>query len=155
RLGRSFCFLHFPPAPAILSPIPHPGDTPMTLSRIAIPVVFALLLSAPLIAEDKKPVLLKVLLPRDDATLTIHGKRAEKSGKAREGELPPLAAGAKRTHTLVATIKPNNYTTIVRTRKVEVTGDQAAEIDMRDNDPKQPDDITIRFVPTPPEVVEA
>src|SRR5207244_763024 len=103
----------------------------------------------------KKPALLKVLLPRDDAALTIEGKATERVGKVREFESPALEVGGKYEYTLVATIKPNNYTTIVRMRKVQVTGGSAYTVDMQGNDTKFPDDITIRYVPTPPEVVEA
>ena len=105
--------------------------------------------------DDSKKAKLKVLLPREDAVLTIEGKPTEKTGKVRDFESPPLEVGKKYEYTFVATIKPNNYTTIVRTRKVPVVAGESYEVDLRANDPKAPDDITIRFVPTPPEVVEA
>lgn len=129
----------------------------MLRPRYALPVacvfVFALLIPAQ--EKEKKPIRLKVLLPRDDAVLTIEGKATEKTGKVRDFDSPAVEVGTKFQYTLVATIKPNNYTTIVRTRKITVTGGETYELNMNDNDPKQPDDITIRFVPTPPEVVEA
>lgn len=137
----------------------------MTRHRFA-PVVFCLIFIAPFApaqdkaktpdtAKEKKAVKLKVLLPREDAVLTIEGKATDRTGKVREFISPPLEVGAKYEYTLVATIKPNNYTTIVRTRKLAVAAGDTLEIDMQANDAKMPDDITIRFVPTPPEVVEA
>ena len=133
----------------------------MTFARYLLAGFTAFLFLAPLPAQDKKPAdekkpaLLKVLLPRDDVALTIEGKVTEKTGKVREFESPVLDVGGKYEYTIVATIKPNNYTTIVRTRKVPVTGGGTYTVDMQANDPKTPDDINIRFVPTPPEVVEA
>ena len=120
-------------------------------------IVLALVIGTALPAQDKekKPVLLKVLLPSDEATLTIDGKATDREGKVREFKSPAVEVGKEFTYTLRATIAPNNYTTIVRTRKVKVTGGGSYEVDMQKNDPKEPDDITIRFVPTPPEIVEA
>lgn len=105
--------------------------------------------------KEKKAINLKVLLPREDATLLIDGKPTDKEGKIREFKSPAVEAGKAFTYTLQATIIPNNYTTIVRTRKIKVTGGGSYDVDMLQNDPKSPDDITIRFVATPPEVVEA
>src|SRR5258708_7594158 len=96
----------------------------MLSKRLFLASSFTILLLAPLWAQEKqekKPALLKVLLPREDAALTIEGKVTEKSGKERTFESPQLDVGGKYEYTLVATIKPNNYTTIVRTRKVPVT----------------------------------
>jgi uncharacterized protein (TIGR03000 family) len=127
----------------------------MTVFRPLAAAVCLLALAAALPAEEKKPVLLKVLLPSDEATLTIDGKATDREGKVREFKSPAVEVGKEFTYTLRATITPNNYTTIVRIRKVKVTGGGSYEIDMQKNDPKEPDDITIRFVPTPPEIVEA
>jgi uncharacterized protein (TIGR03000 family) len=122
-----------------------------------VPAMILLVLIPALPAQDKekKPVNLKILLPRDDAALTIDGKATDRTGKTREFVSPAVEVGPGFTYTLKATITPNNYTTIVRTRKVKVTGGGSYEVDMTQNDPKSPDDITIRFVPTPPEIVEA
>jgi uncharacterized protein (TIGR03000 family) len=122
---------------------------------LAASCLLVLALHVPAQEKERKPVRLKVLLPRDDAQLTIEGKATEKTGKVRDFDSPPVEVGTKFQYTLVATIKPNNYTTIVRTRKIVVTGGENYDVDLRENDPKTPDDITIRFVPTPPEVVEA
>src|SRR5262249_47425814 len=49
----------------------------------------------------------------------------------------------------------NNYTTVTRTRKVNVEAGKEVTVDLREADPRQPDNIVIRYVPTPPDVVEA
>src|SRR5437667_1358791 len=102
----------------------------------AVSAVCLVVLTAALPAQDKekKPVLLKVTLPRDDATLTIDGKATDRTGKVREFKSPDVEVGASFTYTLRATILPNNYTTIVRTRKVKVTGGGTYDVDMTQND---------------------
>jgi uncharacterized protein (TIGR03000 family) len=105
--------------------------------------------------DDKKPATLKVLLPEDDAVLTIEGMPTQKTGKERKFESPPLKPGTEYTYTLVAVIKPNNYTTITRTREVKITAGKEFEVDMRENDTTHPDKAVIRYVPTPPDIVDA
>src|SRR5947209_6120972 len=118
--------------------------------------LLCLVLTSAIPAQEKQPVLLKVTLPREDATLTIDDKPDPiKIGKVREYKSEPVEVGGTFTYTLRATILPNNYTTIIRMRKIKVTGGGKYDVDMTQNDPKSPDDITIRFVPTPPEIVEA
>src|SRR5258707_120084 len=108
----------------------------------AVPLLCLVVLTPAILAQEKKPVLLKVTLPRDDAALTIDDKPDPiKTGKVREFKSEPVEVGGAFTYTLKATILPNNYTTIVRIRKVKVTGGGNYEVDMTQNDPKSPDDI--------------
>src|SRR5262249_3439049 len=58
------------------------------------------------------------------------------------------------TYKLTAVIKPNNYTTITRTKEVDVKPGQQVEADLGAPDAKWPDKIVIRYVPTPQEVVD-
>jgi uncharacterized protein (TIGR03000 family) len=106
-------------------------------------------------AADKQAATLRVLLPQGNATLTIEGKPTQQTGATRVFESPPLDPAKNYTYTLVAKWMPNNYTTITRTRVVPVNAGGTAEADLRKADEKQPDDIFIRYVPTPDEVVEA
>src|SRR5262249_8819556 len=48
----------------------------------------------------------------------------------------------------------NNYTQFFRTRKVAAQPGKKVEVDLRKADPKNPDKIEIRYVPTPEDVVE-
>jgi uncharacterized protein (TIGR03000 family) len=105
--------------------------------------------------EESKPATLRVLLPQDNAALTIEGKPTRQVGTTRVFESPPLDPAKSYTYTLVAKWMPNNYTTITRTRVVPVKAGAAAEADLRKEDDKQKDDIFVRYVPTPNEVVEA
>ena len=87
--------------------------------------------------------------------MTINDKAMKKTGSTRLFTSPPLEAGKKFSYALVATWQPNNYTTMTRTRSVTVWAGAEIDVDLRKGDPKQPDKIVIRFVPTPQPVVEA
>lgn len=102
-----------------------------------------------------RPVTLHILVPQADAQLAIEGRATKTNGSRRDFVSPPLSSGKKFTYTLQAVWQPNNYTTVTRTREVPVAAGQEVEVDLRQADPKQPDRIVIRFVPTPPEVVRA
>jgi uncharacterized protein (TIGR03000 family) len=102
-----------------------------------------------------QPVKLRVLLPRNDAKLTIQGVSTTQLGDDRVFLSPPLDKGKEYTYTLSATWEPNNYTKITRTREVPVHAGQEVVADLRQADPQNPDKILIRYVPTPNEVVEA
>jgi uncharacterized protein (TIGR03000 family) len=106
-------------------------------------------------AAEPKPVILRVLMPLDAATLTIDGTPTRQSGTTRLFESPPVDPSKSYSYKVVARWEPNNYTTIIRTRVVGVKGGQVSEVDLRQADDKQPDDIFIRYVATPHRVVEA
>jgi len=96
-------------------------------------------------AEKATKVTLKLQLPASDAKVTVDGKEY---GNTTEINLETK----KDKLTVVATWKPNNYTEIVRKRKVDVK--DVIQLDMRTADPKMPDDIQVIYVPTPDDVVE-
>jgi uncharacterized protein (TIGR03000 family) len=104
-------------------------------------------------SPQKQSARLKVLVPRDDAELTIDGKPTKQTGKTREFETPPLEPG-NYLYTVTAVIKPNNYTTITRTREIKIQPGKEVEVDLRQPEEKFPDKIVIRYVPTPQEVVD-
>lgn len=100
---------------------------------------------------------LKVIMPSYSAELKIDGKKLDKLGFERIFKIPEdiiLPAG-KDSIELVATIRPNNYTLITRTRKVSLAGGVDIVVDLRKEDARQPDRIFIRYLSTPPDIVEA
>ena len=103
---------------------------------------------------EPKPVSLKVLLPRANAKLTVENQLTRQTGESRSFRSPPLPPGYKYVYTLVAEWEPNNYTRITRTVKKPVVAGESVEIDMRNADPKRPDDIVVRYVPTPDDIVQ-
>jgi uncharacterized protein (TIGR03000 family) len=90
-----------------------------------------------------------------DATLTIDGEATTKTGPTRTFMTPPLKPGVRYFYNVVAVWEPNNYTKITRTRKVYVQAGKEVEVDLRKEDPAQPDKIFVRYVPTPQAVVDA
>jgi uncharacterized protein (TIGR03000 family) len=89
------------------------------------------------------------------AVLSVDGQPTRQTGAVRTFSSPPLTPGKDFSYTFTAVIEPNNYTTITRTRKVTVRAGRTTEADMMSNDEKQPDNIVIRYVPTPEPVVNA
>jgi uncharacterized protein (TIGR03000 family) len=98
---------------------------------------------------------LRVLLELVDAELLVDDSPTRQKGTRRSFVSPPLEMGKKYYYTLTATMRPNNYTTITRVRKVLVEAGKTVEVDLRKSDDKQPDKIVIRYVPTPEEIVDA
>ncbi len=136
--------------------------------RVALAAAMMLALNASLWSRDDKPKKDKeapkeqksvvIVKMRKDALLEIDGRRTKATGEERSFEsppLPPLAPGKVYYYTLVARWEPNNYTKITRTKKVEFKAGETVKVDMTVKDPGKNDDIVIRFVPTPPEVVDA
>src|SRR5262249_32492672 len=95
---------------------------------------------------------LNVRMPQEDALLRIDGNLSRGQGTRRSVEAR-VPAG-KEAVTVTAVWEPNNYTRITRRRNVRARPG-TVEVDLSVADPKQPDDIVIRYVPTPQDVVEA
>ena len=68
---------------------------------------------------------------------------------------PELEAGKTYAYKIEAKIEPNNYTTIVRVREVTFKAGEEVTVDLRKEDKKiAPDNVIIRWVPTPKLVVK-
>ncbi|MBI2804401.1 MAG: TIGR03000 domain-containing protein [Planctomycetes bacterium] len=103
----------------------------------------------------RAPAQVRVLLPQEDATLFFDGKATKQKGSKRHYTTPPLPAHRTFTYKVTAKWWPNNYTEVIRARTVAVRAGQETLVDLRQPDPKHPDDYVIRFVPTPDDVVDA
>jgi uncharacterized protein (TIGR03000 family) len=97
---------------------------------------------------------LKVLVPQDDAELSIEGKATKPTGTAREFETPELEVGKLYEYDFSVVWQPNNYTHLTRTKKVEFKGGEDVVADLTKADPKNPDKAKIRWVPTPDDIVD-
>jgi uncharacterized protein (TIGR03000 family) len=107
--------------------------------------------------EGKKKVALSVLVPQADAILLVDNVKMAQRGLTRSFTSPPLDTKGTYTYMLKCTWEPNNYTKITRTLKVKVDPSAKTElkVDMTKENPEHKDDIVVRFVPTPSEVVDA
>jgi len=102
-------------------------------------------------AQEATQLVLKVLVPQEDATVFVNQKVVRGQGKERRIRLRAPPEG-KDFHTITATWEPNDYTRFTRTRKV--TGKPAADIVVVDlTRAYETEKIKVRFVPTPVDVV--
>jgi uncharacterized protein (TIGR03000 family) len=133
---------------------------PVALTGILLgSALFAM--AVPALGQDKKdapakaePVNIKITLPHTKALLTIQGQPTRQTGVERTFVSPPLEPGREYEYTMVAFWEPNNYTKITRTKAIKVKAGQNIEVDFRKKDEGKQDDILVRWVPTPPEVVD-
>lgn len=119
-------------------------------------IVFFFALIGSVSAQEMKRATIKVLLPVDgikDAELRVEGVLTKATGLARSFTTPPLDPAKTYVYQIVATIDVNNYTKIIRTREITFKAGENLTLDLRKKDDKFPDDVRIRFVPTPREVV--
>jgi uncharacterized protein (TIGR03000 family) len=115
-------------------------------------VLFILALADGVPADSPK-VSLKVTLPDEDAKVFVGDKLAEGSGMTRT--IQAAAPDEKGVVTVKIVWEPNNYTKITRKRTLSVKQGGEIAVDLGKEDPKNPDDILLRYVPTPQDVVEA
>lgn len=133
------------------------------LTGLALALCF---LSGGLAGQDKKPEekkadgkkvksKLKITVPQDDAELQIDGKKTNPTGTVREFETPEVEAGKAYYYDFSVTWRPNNYTTLTRTKtNVEFKGGDEVVVDLTKEDKKNPDKAVIRWVPTPDDIVD-
>jgi uncharacterized protein (TIGR03000 family) len=106
---------------------------------------------------DKKPATIKILLPDNlykPAEVRIENVLTKQTGTERNFVTPPLDAGKTYTYKVEATIEPNNYTKIIRSREVTFKAGEELTLDLRKKDDKIADDVRIRWVPTPPDIAK-
>ncbi len=118
-----------------------------------------LAVAAPLVAYDDKKdektsATLIIRVAKDNARLWVDDEEQEKGGLVRTFRTPPLTVGRIYSYQVKTFWEPNNYTKITRTRKVTVEAGKMTRLDMTREDPSIPDDIRIRYVPTPPAFVD-
>lgn len=118
--------------------------------------VVMVLLAAPLFGADGKPATVTILVPEQslkEAKVKVDGETVKGVGSTRVFTTPALDLGKKYTCTVEAVIEPTNYIRIFRSRKVTFQSGDAIAVDLSKKDEKFPDDIRIKWVPTPKEVV--
>src|SRR5687768_17794868 len=131
------------------------------MTRLLIAAALAVIAATPAPAQDKKaaPATIKLLIPeRPTRTeVTIEGKKQDEPPDAKDGlrvfTTPDLEPGKSYQYKIVCAVVPNNYTTITRTREVTFKAGDVVEVDVRKEDPKTKDQIVVRWVPTPDDIV--
>ena len=108
-------------------------------------------------ADEKKPATIKVLLQDNlykEAEVRFEGVVTKQTGSTRSFVTPAIEPGKTYTYKIEAVIEPNNYTKIIRTREVTFKAGETIEVDLRKKDDKIADDVRIRWVPTPKDIVK-
>jgi uncharacterized protein (TIGR03000 family) len=133
---------------------------PMSVALIVLLGPIALLAQEKKEAEKVETKRLKgeitVLLPDVSyrpVVLKIEGQETKSTGDKRVFTTPELETGRTYIYKLEATIEPNNYTKITRTREVTFKAGEKLTVDMRQED-KKLDKIVVRWVPTPDDIVD-
>ncbi len=129
--------------------ISRPSVFAVVLALSAAPAVWG---QAPAAQGQRATLTVRI---HEDATLTVDDSPTKQTGEVRRFYSPPLEPGKSYHYTLVAEWQPNNYETFTLTRKVSVAAGKTVEIDLRKVDPAKGDTLVIRYVPTPPEIVDA
>ncbi len=124
-------------------------------------LVAGLMLVSAAPAQDKKaPATIKLLIPEAPikTEVTIEGKKQDEPPGAKEGvrvfTTPDLEPGKTYQYKIVAVVVPNNYTRISRTRDVTFKAGETVTVDVRTEDKTIKDEIVVRWVPTPDEIVD-
>jgi SAM-dependent methyltransferase len=99
-----------------------------------------------------KTITIKLLLPQSDTIVTVDGKKIDGTGEERK--ITVTTAKDKDYVLITAFWEPNNYTKITRPRKVVAKDGEIVVSFLKPSD-KEKDDIVVRFVPTPDDVVDA
>jgi len=127
-----------------------------TATRLILCLLVVLALSAANLAQDKAQSIVTILVPergQEETVLKVNGKLIEGEGGSRTYK----AAGEKGkdvTIKIEVLIEPNNYTKITRKKEVTFKAGDKVSVDMTVKNPKSPDDIVVRFVPTPEDIVD-
>ncbi len=108
-------------------------------------------------AQEKKAVVIKILLPDrnyKEPVVKVEGVETKSTGATRTFKTPLLETGKTYKYSIEAVIEPNNYTKITRPREIEFkAGDDEVVVDFRIAD-KKLDKIVVRWVPTPDDIVD-
>ncbi len=118
---------------------------------LGLSLLVGLIFVLPSAAVPETRLVVKVLVPEDDAEVYVNDKMIKGTGKERRIEVGTPPAG-KDHHIIKGIWEPNNYTTFTRKRKVPAksTGEVVVDLTKAYDSEK----IRIRWVPTPDDVVD-
>ena len=101
---------------------------------------------------ERRTSRIAVTVPAADAELVVNGETIRGEGASRTVETAPLGAGTHR-YTFTVTWKPNTYTTMTRSKTLELRGGEVVKVDLTIDDPA--DRVRVIYHPTPADVAEA
>ena len=131
-----------------------------TLTRIALCLLVLTALSAQTFTQEKVTTTITILVPErgeEETTVKINGKKIDGDGTQRTHKVS-LEKGTEAAFKIEALIVPNNYTKIVQEGNHPQSANVSVKVDMTIEQPfaelSRPDDITVRYVPTPDDIVD-
>jgi uncharacterized protein (TIGR03000 family) len=126
------------------------------LTRLLVCFALLLSLSAWNDAQEKAEATLTILVPErgnEETILKINGKSIDGEGGTRVYKTA-VPKGKDVTLKVEILIEPNNYTKITRRQEITLKAGDKAKLDMTVKNDKFKDDIVVRFVPTPDDIVD-
>ena len=127
-----------------------------TASRITACLFLLVALASWNFAQEKVQSTLTITVPergQEETVLKVNGKVVKGEGATRIYKAN-VEKGKELTYKIEVLIEPNNYTKITRRKEVKFKGGDDVKVDMTVKNPKDPDDIVVRFVPTPDDIVD-
>jgi uncharacterized protein (TIGR03000 family) len=134
-----------------------------TTLRIAVCLLVVAGFSTRSAAQEKIESKISILVPYEnlhaDTIVKVNGKQIDGEGGTRVHKVA-IEKGKEIKLTIEALIEPNNYTKIVRKKEITLKGggNVNVKVDMNGEQPfeelSRPDDITVRYVPTPDDIVD-
>ncbi|MBI3822013.1 MAG: class I SAM-dependent methyltransferase [Planctomycetes bacterium] len=133
-----------------------------TSFRLALCLLFAAFVSARASAQDKVLTEITILVPdkgQEETVVKVNGKKLDGEGPKRIYRAA-LDKGKIFKFKIEALIEPNNYTKITRRKEIAIKGGENdnVKIDMTADqsfeEVSKADDIVVRFVPTPDDIVD-
>jgi len=131
-----------------------------TSTRIAMCLLVLLGFASWSAAQEKATSTITILVPergQEETILKIDGKVIDGEGGTRVYKTS-LEKGKAYTFKLEILVEPNNYTKITRKKEITFKGGANVRVDMTTKQVAKeisiPDDIVVRFVPTPDDIVD-
>lgn len=112
-----------------------------------------LLAAAGAVVAQTRPAVIEVLLPDTDVELKLDDRVVRAPGRIYTVVTPPLEPGQAHRLTIEATLVPNVYTKVIRTREVTVRAGETVSLDLGPARSQPGDDVRISWVPTPETIV--
>lgn len=108
-------------------------------------------------AQDSARAKIKILLPVatiKEPEVKVEGVLTKSTGAVRKHTTPRLVDGKTYAYRIEARFEPNNFTSVIRSREITFKAGDDLTVDLRNKDENYPDDIRIRWIQTPRDVVK-
>lgn len=113
-------------------------------------------------AQEKVPTTITIRVPekgQEETVLKVNGKKIDGDGETRVYKTT-VEKGKTATFKIEILVEPNNYTKITRRKEITLKGGENDNVkldmtaDQTFEEVSRPDDIVVRFVPTPGDIVD-